>query len=121
MPATVLTIKKLAVETPQALSFEAVDNVDGAVYKNSGKEFLALTNSGEDAATATIVAQKTSFVSPDLGIVSKSNIEIALAAGATKIIAPLPRQIYNNAEGNVEIEVGGTGAADVEATAFVSA
>jgi hypothetical protein len=122
MAATVLTINTIDTEATLTQTFEDMHDADGGKFKNTGREFVALHNShAEDSATATLVAEYTSLKVPDIGNVTKANIAVSLAAGQTKIIGPLPRHVFNDADGNVQINVGGTAAAALQALVFKSA
>ncbi len=121
MASTVLTVNTIAVEGVPTQAFEATHDTDGAKFRNTGKEFLAIQNSGADNATATIVAEETALVVPDIGNVTKANIAVALTTGQIKIVGPLPRHVFNDADGNVQINVSGAGAADIKVLVFKSA
>lgn len=122
MAKTVLTVKKFVTETPQTVTFDALHDTDGGVFKNTGEEYIMLKNAdAEDAGTITIPAQIPELEVKDIGKVTKSDITVALPAGAIKMVGPLPRKIFSNADGNVELNVSGVAAASLEAYVFTKA
>lgn len=108
--ATVATIAPAGVT--QSLG---AANGDGHKFLNTGQEFVLITNSYTDTITATFVTPGT------IGPVEIADLEVSLAAGATKLIGPFLTGVFNQPSGtdknrvylNWNSEVTGTVASSV--------
>jgi hypothetical protein len=101
-------------------TFANADTGAGDKFKNfTGKVFLLLKNTGGSSATATINAIPTSKNDPELGLLSKADVAVALAAGEEKIVGPFKKGAFNDSAGDVSIAYTGAGAADVDVAAFL--
>jgi hypothetical protein len=113
-----LSIQKI-VEAGILHTFANADTVNGDKFKNfSGKVFLLVKNTGASAATVTINAIPTSKNDPDLGVLSKTDPVISLAAGDEKLVGPFKKGAFNDGAGDVSVAYGGLGAADVDVAAL---
>jgi hypothetical protein len=95
---------------------------DGHVYSHAVISFLfhhehrrAFTTGGVGSINVTIPAQRTSARVKGAGTLTISDIVVAVANGAEKIIGPIP-EAYINASGNITVNYSGT--SSVTAGAF---
>jgi hypothetical protein len=73
----------------------------GDSFTNDGKTFIDVVNGSGGEITVTITAQQACSV----GILH--TLAIAIAAGIEKMIGPFNRQIYNDANGKVQLTYSG--------------
>lgn len=71
-------------------------------FPNTGKEVIVVTNGGGGSINVTLVTQKT----VDGNAVADP--VVAVAAGVTKAIGPFQRDLYNDVDGNVNVNYSGT-------------
>lgn len=117
---TALTVTEIS-ETPILLPYENADNSNGNSFSNrSGDAFLSLLLpvGSAGSATVTVTAQTTSTEVPGFGVLTKSDLVVALAVGEEKIVGPFPAQAWNDNSGNVILAITGTGASDVDFAAL---
>lgn len=88
MARTDLTITNLD-DSGVAVGAGTAGTVDGASFRNSGREFLVLKNSGVGAHTVTV---QTGSTRGDLAVAERT---VALAAGQEKLVGPFSADIYN--------------------------
>lgn len=82
--------------------------VGGDVVDNSdGKTFLLVTNGGGSSINVTVTAQVASLNTATHGTLTVSSNVVAVAAGATKLIGPFPKQAYNNSSKQLAITYSG--------------
>lgn len=76
----------------------------GDVVDNSdGKTFLLVTNGSGGSINVTVTAQVSSVNTATHGTLTVSNNVVAVAAGASKLIGPFPKQAYNNSSKQLAI------------------
>ncbi len=111
-----LTVQSVA-ETAATANLQAVSAPSGNKFSNQQENVLLIVQnqSVSDAATVTVTAQSTSIIDSILGVVSKANQAITLAAGAVKILGPFPKRTFNTSSGYVEFVTAGTGSSSVYA------
>ena len=74
--------------------------IGGDQFANTGFELLLVrhTNGGGSAATLTVPIQKQ-IDSEDV-----ADKTISIGAGETHLVGPFPREFYNDADGNVQLQ-----------------
>lgn len=92
-----LTIQNLA-KTGVVITYGAAAG-GGDEFANNGKTFLHVKNGGGSSINVTIASQVTD---PEPGTAA-SNIVIAVANGAEKMIGPFNQNGYNDVDGNVQV------------------
>lgn len=90
---------------------DKIDNDDGATI-------LHLKNGGASSATVTVTAQDTSEEVAGFGAMTKADLVVTVPAGAERLVGPLPKRAFNDADGNLNLAYGGAGAADVDVAAY---
>jgi len=74
-------------------------NADGHYFLNDGRTYLEVKNGGGSAVTVTLVAQaRIDGVAPANG-----GKQVTLPAGGGLKIGPFPADVYNKADGTVEV------------------
>lgn len=112
MATVELTVTKIDSDGDAISYTNASTGADNNDFDNNGKTFIIVHNAGASSATATF----TTVESRDGNAVADKAITVA--AGATKIIGPFDRQIYNDSNGQVTVTAGGDGAADLDYAVF---
>lgn len=111
MAATALTVTAVG-RGGAAISTSNADTSNGNSFKNTGREYLYLSNPGASEATVTIA---TAITVDGQAVGDRA---VVLPAGAAKIVGPFPPEWYNDADRLVQLTITGTGAADVDLMAF---
>lgn len=96
-------------------AYAAVNASDTFVDDGSGRTFLHVKNGGGGSINVTVPAVKTNANIPGVGNLTISNIVVAVANGAEKMIGPFT-EAYRDASGNVTAQYSGT--TSVTAAAF---
>lgn len=88
-----------------ALTLTAVDGANGNNVDNSdGKTILVVRNASGASINVTVAVQVANPpASPQYGFITKSNIVLAVAAGAQAVLGPLPAAVYNDSTGKLQI------------------
>jgi hypothetical protein len=102
-----MTIQSLA-EAGLLGSYGAVATGDTIADDGTQRTFLHVKNGGGGSITVTIPAQTTSRSVAGMGSMTKSDITVAVAAGAEKFIGPFAPDAYKNSSGNVTVNYSGT-------------
>jgi len=107
---TTLTVTEYT-DAAVAAASNAADTSNGNRFKNTDENvFVMFQNThGSNSSTVTITAQTTSKYVPGYGTLTRADISVVLAAGAVKFVGPLPRNIFNDASGYVNMTYSGTG------------
>lgn len=117
---TALTVATVTGDTP--LDITTVENADsgsGNTAANSnGDVMFFFHNNGASSASVTITAQDTTVTVPGYGDLTKSDQVVSLSAGERYLAGPYPAAPWNNTSGQVVLNYGGAGAADVDVKAF---
>ena len=90
----------LTVETASAAGLEATFNScagGGDEFENNGATYLIFKNGDASSKTITVVSQKT------VGGLAVADQAIVVGAGEERVIGPLPKAIYNDIDGNVQL------------------
>lgn len=100
---TVLNIAKTGL-TPAYVAVAASDQ-----FPNPSDErtFLHVKNGSGASINVTITAQKTTAKVPGVGVVTISNLVVAVPAGAERVIGPFS-DAYTDANGNVVVGYSAT-------------
>lgn len=77
-------------------SGDVVDNSDG-------KTFLLVANGSGGSINVTVTAQVSSLNTATHGTLTVSSNVVAVAAGASKLIGPFPKQAFNNSSKQIAI------------------
>lgn len=96
-------------------AYAAANDGDTIKQPTDQRLFLHVKNGGGGSINVTIPAVQTSLETDEAGTVTISDIVVAVAAGAEKMIGPFP-PAYINASGNVTINYSGV--TTVTAAAF---
>lgn len=111
----------MAILTVAAVSRAGVDaagaaaDVAGDSFPNTGAEFLLVKNG--DAAPINV----TLDIKATLDGAAVTDPVVAVAAGATMLIGPFPRGIYNDANGRVSVGYSAVTTVTVKALKLVAA
>lgn len=106
---TVQTISRSGV----AQTLTAANSGSGQEFANDGRTLLLVKN----ASGATVSVSFEYQASLDGGLVTPGNLTAAVGDGATKLFGPFPGELYNDADGNVEVDYTGV-VASVSVGAF---
>jgi hypothetical protein len=111
---TALTVQEIS-ETAWTQSLTAGDTSNGnSILNPSGDVFLVLS-SATDESVFTIASQADSVEIPGYGTLTKSDLAITVAAGATKIVGPLNTRAWNDSAGKIQITYTGAGTPSLKA------
>ncbi|MBW2559218.1 MAG: hypothetical protein JRE40_00035 [Deltaproteobacteria bacterium] len=77
------------------------DQSNGMYFTNRGDSVLHFINNSGGAITVTIVSAKT------VQGLAIADISVVVGAGTEEFIKPLPSSIFNNALGQVDIDLSG--------------
>lgn len=106
-------------ETPFTQAQITVDSVNGnRFYNPNGDVFFVLNNPGASAGDVVFASQATSVNVPGYGPVTKANLTVTLAAGATKLVGPFAKRAWNNADGYITLSFSGAGASTLALKAY---
>lgn len=78
-----------------------------AIDKNTGKEFLYVSNGGGGSINVTFAAQNTDASNSNFGEIVKGDRIVAVAAGAVSLIGPFARTAFNDINGRVQVTYSG--------------
>lgn len=95
MAATALTVQQI-VRSGLKPSLAAA-NADGNYFDNNGRVYLEVKN--DDTASKTVTIQTPGTVD-GLAI---ADLEVTVTAGESRKIGPFPTNIYNDANGRVNV------------------
>lgn len=112
---TTLTVQSVA-ETAATLTLASADTSNGNRYRNDQEDVLVVLQNtdGSNSATVTFDAVVTSIDDSVLGTITKTDQAVSLAAGAIKVLGPLPRKIFNTSSEYVNMAITGSGASSVK-------
>ena len=119
---TALTVTRIN-ETPVDIPFEDVDDTNGNSASNRTADvffIIDLPSGAAGSATVTFTAQTTTTEVSGFGVLTKSNLAVALSPGETKVVGPFPARAWNDSNGNIIMAHTGTGAADIDIAALRS-
>lgn len=102
-----LTIQDTS-EAGAALTYAAASSGGDDFVNSSDRIALHVKNGSASSINVTIAAQTTSATVPGLGIVTKANQVVAVAAGADRIIGPFPPKAFNSSTSKVSISYSAT-------------
>jgi hypothetical protein len=77
--------------------------VGGDTLVNTAVQFFHVANDSGVAITATVVPVVTTVVDPLLGILTKENAILSLAAGEEGFLGPFEVDAFNDVDGNITI------------------
>ena len=110
----VLTVQS-AVLSGLAESFaSAAGGGDSFIDNGKQETFLEVDNAGGGSVTVTIPAQDDSQIVSGIGPVTIPDVEVAVGAGARKMIGPFPKA-YRNAQNSVAVSYSGVSSVTVRA------
>lgn len=89
--------KQEIVESGLAATYSAAAS-GGDTFVNNGAEFLHVKNGGAGSITVTVTAQATGASNKVYGALTKSNVSVAVGAGADKFIGPFPPAAFNTGD-----------------------
>lgn len=113
-----LTVQNLATTGSLNPSYAAAD-VAGDVMPNDGKTVLHVKNAGVGSINVTITAQVASRdAGPGYGTYTRADLVVAVPNGGERIIGPLPKIAFNNAQGQAAIAYSGVTSVTVAALRF---
>lgn len=114
MPPTPLT--KIQPVLTGVVSGGSAANADGHTVENHrGNTYIEVTNGGGGSINVTVNAPaKTRPADAEWPAMALANVVVAVAAGASKIIGPIPTA-YNDSGGNVSITFSGVTSVSVVA------
>lgn len=101
-----LTIQTIA-DTGIVPSLASVNTGDTVADDGTARTFVEVSNGGGSSINVTVPAQQTSVVVPGVGSLTVSDIVVAVASGARKLIGPFSRA-YINTSGNVTLNYSAT-------------
>ena len=99
--------RQKAVLTGLTPSYASCAGGGDVVDNSDGKTFLHVKNGSGGSITVTVTAQSTSLSTTTHGLLTVSNVAIAIGAGSERIIGPFPKQAYNNASKQLAITYSG--------------
>ena len=73
-----------------------------------GKTVFIVKNGSGSSINVTVAEQMSDRTDPNFGILTKSNVVKAVAAGAIAVIGPFPPAAFNDANGDVNITYSAT-------------
>lgn len=79
----------------------------GDAVDNDGKTFLHVKNGSVGSITVTVTAQVPTKLTDGFGTLTRSNIAVAIGAGAEKFLGPFPVRAFNDANGRLAITYSG--------------
>ena len=97
MAASALTVSSVARAGINCTDLDAAANADGNYFTNTGFEFLYALNGDGSATTITLVNQLTI----DGATVTAKTVSVP--AGKAMLIGPFPTEIYNDANGRMNL------------------
>lgn len=74
---------------------------------SDARTYLHVNNGGGGSITVTITAQVASAQVPGKGLMTKANGGGSVANGAAKVFGPFPAEMFNDANGNVQVTYSG--------------
>ena len=84
----------------------------GDEFKNSGIEFVRITNDHASVIyKATVTAQTTAVISPTYGALTKSSPTVTIGAAGAAYLGPFKQRAFNESDGNVQLTYLTTGGA----------
>lgn len=75
----------------------------GDQFINDGRQIIVVQNGDASAKTVTVAGQATDVRVPHYGKLDQTDTVAVVAAGATAILGPFPKQGFNDASGYVQI------------------
>lgn len=87
----------------------------GDTVDNDGRTFLHVKNGGGGSINVTVSAQVASVQDPRKGILTRSNIVVAVTNAQERFIGPFPPSMFNDASGRILITYSGVTSVTVAA------
>lgn len=75
----------------------------GDTFANDGNTFLIVTNGSGSSINVTVTVVNGTFTNKQNGILTKSDLVVAVGAGATKYIGPFPTGVYCSTSGTTAV------------------
>jgi hypothetical protein len=75
----------------------------GDTFANDGNTYYQVTNGSGSSINVTFTVVNGTFTNKQNGILTKSNLVVAVANGTTKLIGPFPTGVYNSTSGTVAV------------------
>ncbi len=97
-----LTIQTIA-EAGLDASYAAAASGGDSARNDNGDVFLHVKNGDASSHTVTVTAQRTSATVPGMGTTTKSNVAVAVPAGAERMIGPFAPLAFNDSSNDVAI------------------
>lgn len=110
-----LTVQNIASTGTAITLASAAGGGDSFINDASGRTFFMVTNGGGGSITVTFDAVPTSVVTATYGTIAVSDMAVAVAAGATKMIGPFKQALYNQADGMIDVTYSGVSSVTVAA------
>lgn len=101
-----LSVQNLVISGELLPSYGAAAG-GGDEMPNDGDTFLHVKNGGGAGITVTVAAQVTARDAEGYGPFTRANLAVSIAAGADKLIGPLPPKTFNNTNGRAAITYSG--------------
>jgi len=102
MAEVALTASSIA-RTGVEMDLVAANSTSGQEFSNDGRTMLVVKNFGGDTVSVNVEYQ----ASLDGGLVTPGNLDAAVGDGETRLFGPFPAELYNDSDGNVEIDYTG--------------
>lgn len=98
--------KQQATRAGTVLTYGNAD-VAGDAFENDGTQAVIIVNGG---GTPVVVTIETPATVDDLAVADRT---VTIAQGATKIIGPFTRSVYNDGDGKVQITYDGVDGVEI--------
>lgn len=98
----ILTRQNL-IETGISITESAAGGAGDKATNTDGKTILLVKNGSAGSITVTVTEQIANPTDPNYGILTKSDVSKAVAAGAIAVIGPFPVAAFNDSNGDVNI------------------
>lgn len=109
MPRTAIAVQEVAFQGNAAISFAAFDQPNGMKFPADGRTVLIINNAAGVPRNVTLISVPESRYGRSA---PSAQTAIAIAAGAIRLIGPLPPEVWNQQSGadqgfaQVDIDVG---------------
>jgi hypothetical protein len=114
---TALTVQEIS-ETAWTQELTAANQSAGNTIANPNGDVFLILKSTTGTSSVVIAARNATVTIPGYGPLTKSNMTVTVASGATKIVGPFVSRSWNSSAGNLVLSYAGLSIASTEVKAL---
>ena len=102
MAEVALTVYEVS-RSGRVMTLTAANSASGQEFANDGRTFLIVKNASGTTISVSVEYQEQL----DGGLVTPGSLQSGVAGGASELFGPFPSELYNDGDGNVEVDYTG--------------